>query len=195
MRKICTGCKVEKSYDEFGKVKKAFDGLNQKCKKCCNERAKRCIRSPEAIANSRKTSLEWQKRNREMLNERCKEYYVNNLEHRREYLREYMKDWHKTSKGRVSQKKHSKEFRLSNPEKASAHKKIYRAIKNGKLERPDKCSICEKVCKVQAHHVDYSKPFDIKWLCQACHLYLHQGHKFHRKRLSALAPDNGDTKV
>lgn len=62
MKKICTKCKVEKIYDEFGKVKKAFDGLNQQCKKCCNERARTCIRSPEAIANSRQTSLEWQKK-------------------------------------------------------------------------------------------------------------------------------------
>jgi hypothetical protein len=193
--KICTGCKVEKSYDEFGKVKKAFDGLNQKCKKCCNERAKHCIRSQEAIENSRKTSLEWQKRNRKMLNERCKVYYLNNLEERREYLKGKQKEYMQTEKGKKKHKERSVDFRKRNPEKIAAQQKCRRAIKKGTLVRPKNCSECQVFCKPHAHHEDYNKPLEVIWLCDKCHLHTHQGHKFHRERLSALAPDKGDTKV
>ena len=184
MNKICTGCKVEKVYDEFGKDKKSFDGLNQKCKKCCNERAKVSIRSPEAIQNSRRTSLEWQKRNREMLNERCKVYYLNNLDERREYLKGKQKEYLATEKGKEKHKEQSREFRKNNPEKIAAQQKCRRAIKKGELLRPEICSECNVPCKPDAHHEDYNKPYEVTWLCKKCHLNTHHGHKFHRERLN-----------
>jgi hypothetical protein len=189
MKKICTGCKVEKIYDEFGKDKKAFDGLNQKCKNCCNERAKISIRSPEAIANSRKISLEWQKKNRKMLNERCKVYYLNNLNERREYLKGKQKEYLKTEDGKEKHKEQSREFRKNNPEKISAQQKCRRAIKQGILSRPDKCSKCEILCKPDAHHEEYNKPLEVIWICKKCHIEIHHGHKFHRERLNETASE------
>lgn len=184
MKKICTKCKVEKIYDEFGKVKKAFDGLNQQCKKCCNERARTCIRSPEAIANSRQTSLEWQKKNRKMLNERCKVYYLNNIDERREYLKGKQKEYLKTEHGKEKHKEQSREFRKNNPLKISAQQKCRRAIKQGVIIRPDKCSNCEVFCKPDAHHEDYNRPLEVIWICKKCHVHIHHGHKFHRERLN-----------
>lgn len=49
------------------------------------------------------------------------------------------------------------------------------AILTGRLVRPDKCSHCGYACKPQAHHEDYSKPFDVIWLCVSCHRRLHNG--------------------
>lgn len=187
MYKKCTGCKIEKSFDEFGKDKKAFDGLNQKCKKCCNERAKVSVRSPEAIANSKRTSLEWQKRNRKMLNERCKIYYLNNLNERREYLKVKQKEYLQTEKGKEAHKELSRKFRDKNPEKISAQQKCRRAIKTGKIIRPDNCSLCHIACKPHAHHEDYSRPLDVIWLCSKCHNTHHHGHKFHAERLNETA--------
>jgi hypothetical protein len=37
MIKICTKCKIEKPFDEFGKDKKAKDGLSYNCKSCAKE--------------------------------------------------------------------------------------------------------------------------------------------------------------
>lgn len=47
------------------------------------------------------------------------------------------------------------------------------AIKSGKLTRRP----CEKcgTAKSEAHHEDYSKPFDVQWLCRQCHAALHCG--------------------
>ena len=61
------------------------------------------------------------------------------------------------------------------PTKQKAWNKVYYAFKTGKIEKPDNCSICNKLVgkdKIQAHHEDYSKPFEIIWCCQDCHVRL-----------------------
>lgn len=47
--------------------------------------------------------------------------------------------------------------------------------RKGKLVRSDTCEKCGKECLTQGHHQDYSKPLDITWLCQQCHIELHRG--------------------
>lgn len=47
------------------------------------------------------------------------------------------------------------------------------AIKKGQLVRPNMCSSCERVIKVEAHHEDYSQPLVVKWLCKRCHVNAH----------------------
>jgi len=49
---------------------------------------------------------------------------------------------------------------------------IYYAAITGRLDRPDECSICGAHGNIQAHHHDYSKPFDVVWVCQDCHVAL-----------------------
>jgi len=53
--------------------------------------------------------------------------------------------------------------------KRRAHQQVYLAVKSGTLVRPTKCSRCEKECKPEASHHDYSKPLDVEWLCAKCH--------------------------
>jgi len=47
------------------------------------------------------------------------------------------------------------------------------AIRSGKLSRRN----CEKcgADKTEAHHDDYSKPLDVRWLCKTCHGAVHRG--------------------
>jgi hypothetical protein len=59
------------------------------------------------------------------------------------------------------------------PEKRRAHWAVDNAVRRGHIARPDRCSLCDSVAKVQAHHADYSKPMEITWLCQRCHQRLH----------------------
>lgn len=49
-----------------------------------------------------------------------------------------------------------------------------KAIKDGWLKRPEICSKCGIKGKIQAHHEDYSKPFEITWLCMKCHRGVHK---------------------
>lgn len=49
------------------------------------------------------------------------------------------------------------------------HYTVGNAIRDGRLIRPSSCSECGTKGRVDAHHEDYSKPFDVTWLCRKCH--------------------------
>lgn len=59
-----------------------------------------------------------------------------------------------------------------------------KAIKNGHLVRPVACELCvSDQSDIEAHHVDYGKPLQVRWLCKTCHGKAHsKGH--------ALNPEN-----
>jgi hypothetical protein len=57
-----------------------------------------------------------------------------------------------------------------NPVKVKAQRRVRRAIKAGKLVRPDHCEICNAKCKPVAHHADYTRPLDVVFLCPSCHI-------------------------
>lgn len=59
------------------------------------------------------------------------------------------------------------------PEQCKAYDKVRYAIKVGRLV-PQPCEICSStdLRAVIAHHQDYSKPFDVNWLCRSCHEYV-----------------------
>lgn len=44
------------------------------------------------------------------------------------------------------------------------------AVRLGFLERPATCPICgEQGMGIHAHHDDYSRPLDVRWMCTECH--------------------------
>jgi hypothetical protein len=62
----------------------------------------------------------------------------------------------------------NKVYNAVNREKYLAHKAVYKAIKKGTLVKQP-CEICGTAEKVQAHHDDYSKRLDVRWLCPKHH--------------------------
>jgi hypothetical protein len=63
------------------------------------------------------------------------------------------------------------------------HRIVEKAIARGKLQ-PQPCEVCgangvmaDGRNEVQAHHDDYNKPLDVRWLCQEHH---HEWHKTNR---------------
>jgi len=67
--------------------------------------------------------------------------------------------------------------------KLLARRTAQRAIKSGRLF-PQPCESCG-VSQVEAHHGDYAKPLDVRWLCSDCHRKLH--------RHSITRTDSGDS--
>jgi len=63
--------------------------------------------------------------------------------------------------------RYAKRFKAKSPEKARAHKLVYYAKKAGKLI-PGPCERCG-AARAHAHHEDYSKPLEVRWICQLCH--------------------------
>jgi hypothetical protein len=67
--------------------------------------------------------------------------------------------------------------KVRDPVKEKARHAVRNAVQEGKITKPSHCPRCEREINVQAHHEDYSKPFEFNWLCQLCHA---QEHRLHR---------------
>lgn len=64
-----------------------------------------------------------------------------------------------------------RKWETRNPEKRKAHRAVEYALATGTLSRqPCECG-CDR--KPQAHHDDYKKPLDVRWLCQKAHKAVH----------------------
>jgi ferredoxin len=90
------------------------------------------------------------------------EYVVNITAHTRLYYR----------RNRESEKRRTIMFKASKPERMRCYNIIHANLHNGTLFRPDYCTNCGKHCRPDSHHYDYSRPYDITWLCRSCHLLL-----------------------
>lgn len=62
------------------------------------------------------------------------------------------------------------------PGYAKSHSAVARAIRTGKLARQP-CDVCGRKDS-HAHHDDYSKPLDVRWLCPPHHREVHGGKTF-----------------
>jgi len=55
---------------------------------------------------------------------------------------------------------------------------VARAIRRGELVRPAHCEQCSATGRaIQAHHDDYNRPLDVRWLCRSCHMAWHGKNK------------------
>jgi len=78
---------------------------------------------------------------------------------------------------RVRGNRQSKEYfcsyRESHPNKYKAHTMVNNAIRDGKMY-PEDCSSCGGNESPHAHHDDYAKPLNVRWLCPVCHSQWHR---------------------
>jgi hypothetical protein len=66
-----------------------------------------------------------------------------------------------------------KEYREKYPAKHKATSMVNNAIRDGKLFR-EPCSVCGSGENSHAHHDDYAKPLNIRWMCAAHHSQWHK---------------------
>lgn len=59
-------------------------------------------------------------------------------------------------------------LQLSTPAATNARGRIYRAIRAGKLARPE-IGECGHPGRVEAAHYTYAEPLRVRWLCVSCH--------------------------
>jgi hypothetical protein len=85
-----------------------------------------------------------------------------NLEKIREYDRK---------RGNRQSKDYLMEYRASNPNKYKAHNIVNNAKGKGQIFS-EPCEVCGED-KTVAHHDDYLKPLNVRWLCQAHHKQWH----------------------
>lgn len=89
----------------------------------------------------------------------------------REPIRARDRERAKTPERRAENTRVSRAWRQRYPERARAHSAVAYAIRTGKLERGPCEREGEGTCngKIHAHHDDYSKPLEVRWLCALHH--------------------------
>lgn len=75
---------------------------------------------------------------------------------------------------RVMQRRYvSARWRDENPDRYKANNAVNNAIRDKRLARGTECTECGSPDNLEAHHADYKKKLDVRWLCALCHRRLH----------------------
>ena len=177
--KTCGKCKEEKDLTEFSKNKSKGDGLQGTCKDCirdyngANKEAIAAYQSKYYSENKETISTQkakYNKDNKEAIAAREAKYYQENREAITAWGVKYRKD--NREKIAESRKKSTKKYREAHPKKDNAHRSVTKALRRGELLKAP-CEVCG-VPKAQAHHDDYSKPLEVRWLCSLHHRRWHR---------------------
>lgn len=176
--KKCSHCKEYKPLEMFCKNKRMKDGFHFICKEC--------------------TSV-YQKKYRDKNKEKLLDYYKAWKDGKEKELKEYKATYYQKNKGRLSTQakiyndshreqinKQARKYRKANREKASGWTSAYRkrypekhrahllvqyALRDGEISRQP-CEVCG-IEKAEAHHDDYNKPLEVRWLCHKHHMEIH----------------------
>lgn len=140
--KTCFKCLITKDISEFYRHKSMSDGHLNKCKDCSRKEAR--------------------------------ENRIKNIEYYKEYdawrfkndprVKERHKRYKKTKEFKESATRSKYKWIKNNPEKRAAHVVLGNAVKYGKINKPNECSVCKEITKsrrLHAHHKDYTKPLDV----------------------------------
>jgi hypothetical protein len=91
------------------------------------------------------------------------------------------------SKNTESAKAANTKWKKQNRLKIKAHSLLHTEVRAGRIVKQP-CEVCGKR-RVEAHHDDYTKPLDVRWLCKKHHMEL---HRFSSSTTTALtATDKG----
>ena len=145
--KICSRCCESKDLNLFQIRKASLDGYTAACKKCLSKYDKERASLPHRV----KMRKDYQKTDafRESSNKANRKYS-------------------KTEKGKLNSRKWSD----GNKEKRIAHGIVAYKVKIGEIVRCP-CEVCG-IEKSEAHHDDYEKPLEVRWLCRKHHAEHHK---------------------
>ena len=161
--KRCTKCgnDYQATSEFFCSEKRNRNGLHGQCKEC-----KKLYDKAYRIKNKARIDARikrYVKENSQQVKESRHKGYVKHREERLDRMKVYAKSHPEVNR------KASKTYAEKNPEKKKAHQLLNAAVRAGKILRPEICEQCKKKSNVEAHHEDYSKPYDVEWLCRKCH--------------------------
>lgn len=88
--------------------------------------------------------------------------------------RKAMKEAYCKGKGREVATAAKIRWRERNPKKRAAHVLVGNALRDGKLFKQP-CEVCGDT-EAHAHHDDYDKPLEVRWLCPVHHEAWHQAN-------------------
>ena len=156
--KTCFKCGLSKSFDDFYAHPQMADGHLGKCKLCARLDC-------STRRNNKREEVRAYDRKRGSLPHRIAAVKLFSAEH---------PEAHREGNLRYSERY---------PEKKAAHTAVSNALRDGKLFRKP-CEVCG-IAKSQAHHDDYTKPLEVRWLCDS-------DHKKHHKEKRDNEGSNGN---
>lgn len=146
MDRTCKVCGVTSDVAEF------YSGVTSRCKAC----HKRLVRE------NRASKIEYYRA------------YDAERYQKDPRVRERHDRYRSTPEGIASIRAAQKKWDSQNQEKKAAHTLLHRAVKSGRICKPDVCQECGDGGRIHGHHHDYAFPLDVKWLCQRCHWKEHK---------------------
>lgn len=151
--KVCRKCNHEKEETEFYAQPNSKDGLASSCKEC----------TKAGVRANRAAKIEYYRDY-----EKSRSCAVHRVAARKAYA--------ETEKGRQAHARCSKKYIERYPLRRAAHIIVGNYIRAGNLLRKP-CEICGAESDVHAHHDDYTKPLDVRWLCNDHHKEWHRNNK------------------
>lgn len=92
---------------------------------------------------------------------------------RLEYYRAYDLLRSKNPKRIAAAAEVNRRWRAEDRRRTRAHNMVARAVACGRLV-PQPCCVCGSAVNIHAHHDDYDRPLDVRWLCAEHHSKEHQ---------------------
>lgn len=159
--KRCACCQEQKPLSEYQKHTGTKDGLRCYCKACQRQKKKEYFqRYPEKLKEKNR------KKNRHQIKKRRPSY-------RKCRARREKERYHNDAAYRERKKEMWRKAKALFPERQAARTRFQRAVRAGKIQKlPCVCGNPNS----QGHHEDYSKPFEVVWMCASCHQKEHTKH-------------------
>jgi hypothetical protein len=186
MHKQCSECRKSLDASHYYKHPSGADGLTSRCKSCLkayrkNRRQKYHALSPELLGIKRECTKCHETKSLECFSFSASGKYCR-ASRCKSCVCRYVAEYRKLNIDRVRESDRSKtrspkalrRRRLKNLVKEAARRTVRRALRNGDIVR-GKCEVCGKQ-NAEAHHDDYGKPLEVRWLCRYHHLIHHGMH-------------------
>ena len=157
--KRCPQCDQHLPAEAFSLDRNRPHRLTVWCRSCASRkaaeyRARRRATDPQYVERIRSGCRQWREQNREKMRAAVVDWQRRNREYFRQYRSQAEERW-----------------------KEEARAAVREAMRSGALVKPDACSSCGRVASgryLQAHHHDYSRPLEVRWLCSMCHSAEHR---------------------
>ena len=178
--KKCNKCGIQKELERFPKARN--NRREGTCKDCYNYMKRAKYDHVKERERKKKQKAENPEKYREIDR-------LAHIRYRERHREEVLRKGREYAKKYAKKKKYNKEvairgvenWKKKNPEKHKCHMAFHNATRSGKLKKPEVCMLCGEKGKVEGHHYDYSKPFDVVWCCKRCHADIHRRNRLKRQ--------------
>lgn len=89
-------------------------------------------------------------------------------------VRERHRKYLSTEAGKEATRRSREKWLAQDPQRRAAHVILGNAVRDGRVQKPNCCSVCGSTGRIQGHHPDYAYPLDVIWLCPKCHYEEHR---------------------